>query len=86
MGSSVSDTQPSNADRGRLLALPLGSFLARVQDLDMEHDYTDLEERFAAEGLTPHLLPSMSDADLDAVLGPGKMGIRLFLRNLVGRQ
>jgi hypothetical protein len=32
------------------------------------------------QGLTARLIPSMSDAILDTVLGEGKMGIRLFLR------
>jgi hypothetical protein len=85
-GTPAATTTSPQADRTELLNLPLNSFMARVQGMDTAHDYEEVEERFDAEGITPQQIPAMSDLDLDTVLGPGKMGIRLFLRRLVGRQ
>ncbi|KAA8895876.1 hypothetical protein FN846DRAFT_893752 [Sphaerosporella brunnea] len=79
-------TVTTSPDRTELFNLPLSSFMARVQDMDTAHDYQQVEERFIEEGITPQLIPAMSDVDLDTVLGPGNMGMRLFLRRLVGRQ
>jgi hypothetical protein len=85
-GSGGVSVPPASAERAELLALPLSSFMARIQDMDTAHDYALVEERFIEEGITPQLIPVMSDVDLDTVLGPGNMGMWLFLRRLVGRQ
>ncbi|KAA8893728.1 hypothetical protein FN846DRAFT_1003687 [Sphaerosporella brunnea] len=76
----------TNPDRMELFNLLLSFFMARVQDMDTAHDYRQIEERFIEEGITPQLIQAMSNIDLDTVLGPGNMGMRLFLRRLVGRQ
>jgi hypothetical protein len=85
-GSGGVSAPTVSAERAELLALPLSSFIARIQDMDTAHDYEPVEEKFIEEGITPQLIPAMSDVDLDTVLGPGNMGTRLFLRRLVGRE
>jgi hypothetical protein len=36
-------------------------------------------------GITPDLIPSMSDTDLDSIFGKNSMGKRIILRRLLGR-
>ncbi|KAI5804410.1 hypothetical protein EDC01DRAFT_760658 [Geopyxis carbonaria] len=78
---------PSKAEeRRKLLELPLLYFLTRLQNMDTRHNILDLQPLFEDRGITPNLIPSMSDADLDEVLGKERMGIRLFIRKIVGRE
>jgi hypothetical protein len=82
-----SEQSCSDDSLDELLKLPLEFFFARVQALDTRHDLSTLREDFEKHGIyTPDLIPFMSDADLDTVLGEGRLGVRLFLRKIVGRQ
>jgi hypothetical protein len=71
--------------RQELLQLPLPIFLSRLEELYPTHDFLAFEEELEENGITPDLISSMSDADLDSILGKNSVGKRIVLRRLLGR-
>jgi hypothetical protein len=85
-GANMSqNAQPIHPLRQELLQLPLSIFLSRLEELYPMHEFLTFQEDFEINGITPDLIPAMSDADLDNVLGKNGMGMRIVLRRLLGR-
>ncbi|KAI5797730.1 hypothetical protein EDC01DRAFT_629112 [Geopyxis carbonaria] len=88
MAVSLPTNSPGKSQRRKeLLDLPMSAFLAQLENLHPRYagKLLCLEDLFEDQGITPDLLPCMSDRDLDSILGHNRMGIRLFLRREVGR-
>jgi hypothetical protein len=71
--------------RQELLQLPLGLFLSRLEELYPAYAFLPFQEELEGNGITPDLIPSMSDADLDSIFGKNSIGKRIVLRRLLGR-
>jgi hypothetical protein len=85
-GANMSqNAQPIHPLRQELLQLPLSIFLSRLEELYPMHEFLTFQEDFEINGITPDLIPAMSDADLENVLGKNSMGMRIVLRRLLGR-
>ncbi|KAI5796524.1 hypothetical protein EDC01DRAFT_629327 [Geopyxis carbonaria] len=82
----VGAISPSTTQRRKeLVQLPLRQFLQKLDQIDPRHSIIDMFDNFDQEGITPDLIPSMSDSELDEILGKGRKGIRLYLRKHVGK-
>jgi hypothetical protein len=80
--TEVSSVPPKPTE---LFKLPLDLFIARLEELDLlhEHDIRGLGKRLGEAGVTPDLIPSMDNGELESLLGPGTLKIRLFVRRAV---